>query len=231
MNNYPQLDLKQHYVAFLDVLGFSEMVEADTQGDKQEYLAKLFKCHQSAAVIFHDNINCSITQFSDSIVVAIPYDVDIFEWFILKLAEYQRLLLDEGLLCRGGIAVNKHFSNGSFTFSAGLIQAYRVESKSARYPRVVVSPDVLDLIFPNEKTLPSSLITEDDGLSFVDYIGVTQRKKPKLLKSSILSIVEKLVDNPSSSVREKGVWLAAYSDAILKTNFSRPKFKGKMVKN
>jgi hypothetical protein len=121
------------------VLGFSEMVEADLLDQGGGNLAKLFRCHQSAAVIFRDDVNCQIIQFSDSIVVATPYDASRFEWFAARVADYQRLLLDERLLCRGGIAIDQHFSNGSFTFSAGLIRAYRVESQSARYPRVVVS--------------------------------------------------------------------------------------------
>src|SRR5262245_15988104 len=120
------LELKQHFVAFLDVLGFSQMVEADINGNDHRFLSKLIKCHQSAGKIFSDDPNCTVTQFSDSIVISKPYDSGSFKWFVTRVAQFQRLLLDEELLCRGGVAVNKHFSNGSFTFSAGLIDAYRV---------------------------------------------------------------------------------------------------------
>jgi hypothetical protein len=114
-------ELKQHFVAFLDVLGFSHMVKSDLENGDLAFLSKLFRCHQSAAQIFRDDPNCTITQFSDSILIARPYDAEGFEWFAKRVAEYQRLFLQEGLLCRGGIAVDRHFSNGSFTFSAGLI--------------------------------------------------------------------------------------------------------------
>lgn len=223
------VELKQHYVAFLDVLGFKEMVQSDILGDKHLFLSKLFKCHQSAAQIFSDDPNCSITQFSDSIVVSKPYDVDSFKWFATRVAEYQRLLLDEELICRGGIAVNKHFSNGSFTFSAGLIAAYNVESKTARYPRVVISPEVMDLVFPERKPLPSFLVEEDDGLLFIDYIGLTSRTRPKKLTVAINNIVSKLLNSTIPSVREKGLWLAAYSDATLGTSLSLPKFSRRKI--
>ena len=95
----PTLVVQQHFVAFLDVLGFSEMVAADLLSQRQENLTKLFRCHQSAAVIFRDDVNCQIIQFSDSIVVATPYDPARFEWFVERVADYQRLLLDERLLC------------------------------------------------------------------------------------------------------------------------------------
>ncbi|WP_157656244.1 hypothetical protein [Burkholderia ubonensis] len=228
--NPAPMELKPHFVAFLDVLGFSDMVETDSKSENQVFLSKLFKCHQSAGTIFRDNVNCSITQFSDSIVVSMPYNSTQFQWFSTRVAEYQRLLLDEGLLCRGGVAVNKHFSNGSFTFSAGLIQAYRVESKAARYPRVVISPEVLSLVYPSMASIPGFLIKEDDGLYFIDYLGLTADKRPKTLEKSISEVVNRLSSSENSSVREKGQWIAAYSDAILGTTHSQPRFSGLRIK-
>lgn len=217
-------ELKQHYVAFLDILGFSEMVEADIKDVNQPFLRKLFRCHQAAAGIFTDHPSCTITQFSDSVVVSMPYDASLFEWFVGKIAEYQRLLLDEQLLCRGGLSLNKHFSNGSFTFSAGLIAAYHVESTLAKTPRVVISPDVIDLLFTEKDKAPKILIKEDDGLAFIDYIGHQKKKAPKTLEKSLNIVTNNLLSHKSPSVREKGIWLAAYSDHILGTSFSPKKF-------
>ena len=222
-------ELKHHFVAFLDILGFSKMVETDMRSDEQVFLPRLFRCHNSASQIFRDDLNCSVTQFSDSIVVATPFNRETFEWFATHVAEYQRLLLDEGLLLQGGIAVNKHFSNGSFTFSAGLIAAYHVESQSARYPRVVVSPDLLQLVFPDSKTPPSYLVQGDDGLMFIDYIGLSARRKRDSLKRTITEIVGRLLKNPSASVRGKGLWLASYSDAVLGTSLAPPRFLGSSI--
>jgi len=224
------LELKQHFVAFLDILGFKEMVESDLKGQSNKHLSKLFKCHQSAAQIFHDGPDCQISQFSDSIVISKPFAAESFEWFAIRIAQYQQLLLREELLCRGGIAVNKHFSNGSFTFSAGLIDAYRVESRAARYPRVVISPDVMDLIFPGRTVPPSFLIQEDDGLYFVDYIGLDLRKR-RQLEISIGRIVAELLQTGDAAVKEKGLWLAAYSDAVLGTELAIPRFRGRRIQS
>ena len=113
-------ELRNHYVAFLDLLGFSSMVRSDSGFGQQNYLGKLFKCHQSASQIFSDDAHCQVTQFSDSIVFSKPYEPNNpaqIKWFAARRADYQRLLLEQGLLCRGGIAVNKHFSNGTFTLA------------------------------------------------------------------------------------------------------------------
>ncbi|MGN6324145.1 MAG: hypothetical protein ACTHNE_20720 [Dyella sp.] len=225
-----EVNLRQHYVAFLDVLGFKEMVEEDIRNQKEHYLTRLFACHQGAAMVFREKPSCTITQFSDSIVVALPYDASDFQWFVRKIADYQRLLLDEGFLCRGGIAVNKHFSNGTFTFSAGLIQAYKVESKLAKYPRVVVSPEVLELIYADRKDVPPSLVLEDDGLLFVDYLGLTKEKRKKGLQKKILEMMSGLSSHQDPSVREKAIWLAAYSDSALATSHAKPRFFGGSVR-
>lgn len=222
-------ELKPYFVVFLDILGFTEMVRSDVGNQSNVFLKKLFKCHQGAAHIFGDDPSCSITQFSDSIVVAKPYEPENFEPFIRMVAKFQRLLLDESLLCRGGVAVNKHFSNGSFTFSAGLIDAYHVESKTARFPRVVISPEVMDLVYPNRQGTPPFLIEEDDGLFFVDYVGLTAKIRPKTLQKAVSTVVADLLANSNSSVREKGMWIASYSDAILGTTHKLPRFRGKRV--
>ena len=224
------VELKQHYVAFLDILGFSEMVSSDSMGDDQNNLLKLYRCHQSLSKIFRNHPDCTITQFSDSVVIAKPYDAADFQWFIKSVAEYQRMLLDEHFLCRGGIAVNKHYSVNSFTFSAGLITAYKVESKLARYPRVVISQEVLDLVYPDYNKIPPSLILEDDGLFFIDYLGLTKKKRPKTLINSVKAIVTSLVENAEPSVREKGRWLASYADATLNTSHCQPRFVGRGVR-
>lgn len=215
---------ENHFVAFLDILGFSEMVRYDSTSSDKKYLEKLYKCHQSASHIFSTDLRCTITQFSDSILLATPYSSEKFDWFIRNIAEYQRFLLNENLLCRGGIAINKHFNNGSFTFSAGLIDAYFVESKIAKYPRVVISKDVIDLIFPEGTKKPNTIIKEDDGMYFIDFLGLTKRKKPKLLNSKIQEIIEDLSKSNMASVKEKSSWLAAYSDYRLKTSFSKTRF-------
>lgn len=224
----PPPAMKNHFVAFLDILGFKEMVESDMRGQSDTYMSKLFKCHQSAAQIFANDPSTQVSQFSDSIVISRPFSIESFEIFADHIAQYQLLLLQEGLVCRGGVAVNKHFSNGSFTFSAGLIEAYRLESRLARYPRVVVSNDVMDLIFPVRKAPPKYLIQEDDGLHFIDYLGRDLRRR-RQFSASLTQVVGELLKNKDPNVREKGLWLAAYADAVLGTSLSIPKFVGVRV--
>lgn len=221
------VDFKIHFVAFLDILGFSDMVCADDPVEREDYLRRLYKCHNQAVGIFSKDPYCSVTQFSDSIVLARPFHRKSFSLFIDMISEYQRLLFCEQLLCRGGIAVDHHFSNRSFTFSAGLVSAYRVESTEARNPRIVISSDVAQLIYPDPQVEKEHLIEENDGAIFIDYLGSCHDSRRSDLIISGQRIVQYLLINSSSSVREKGLWLASYMDAVLGTKLSTPQFRGR----
>jgi hypothetical protein len=105
-----------------------------------------------------------------------------------------------------------------------LIDAYLLESQLARYPRVVVSQDLLDLVFPKKGKLPKYLMREDDGLIFVNYIGATASSAPKRLRSAVDAVVGAAANNKSASVREKARWLAAYADFTLGTTLAVPRF-------
>jgi hypothetical protein len=88
----------------------------------------------------------------------------------------------------------------------------------------------MKLIYPKGNKTSPLLVEEDDGLFFVDYVGITMKSRPKTLVKAIASIVQSLMLNESPSIREKGMWLASYSDAVLGTNHKSPRFVGKRVK-
>lgn len=197
------------------------MVDSEVKSGKGFYLKKLYNCHQKAKAIFESDPDLSAIQFSDSIVISRPFSQHHFDSFIERIRTYQRYLLEEELLCRGGIAVNYHFNDDSFTFSAGLIDAYRVESTSAKYPRIVIAPDVIELVFPYGN-ISKNITKEDDGLYFVDFLGGNEEQDR--LIDTIRNIVEKTTTAESSSIREKGIWLASYCDAALGTSLCPPRF-------
>jgi hypothetical protein len=137
-----------HFVAFLDILGFSNMVKFDFESSSQykTYLNKLFQIYNYTSKLHDSNLDLNVMQFSDSIVLSVPFSKEFFSSFISVIAKYQYDLFCEGILCRGGIAYGKHFFQEGFLFSNGLIDAYKIESETAKHPRIVVSTDLIELI-------------------------------------------------------------------------------------
>jgi hypothetical protein len=75
--------------------------------------------------------------------------------------------------------------------------------------------------------LPNYLVRENDGIVFVNFLGLTSKKKPKTMMEAAKDIVSGLADNQEPSIREKALWLAAYADAVTGSRLSKPRFSNR----
>ncbi|CDN06618.1 MULTISPECIES: hypothetical protein [Klebsiella] len=214
------MDVSSHYVAFIDILGFKNIVEEEKLNQFDKGLLKnLYECHISCEDIFKD-FNIDLVQFSDSIVISKAFSKDSFEEFAKAVSLYQILLLKNGFLCRGGIALNKHYSKSGFIFSPALIEAYKVESEKAIYPRIVISEDLIDFLYPS-KVMPNILCKEYDGLYFINYIT---NELDEETHQVLLSLIDNCITNKNPSIAQKGLWLAGYSDVVYQTQSCPSRF-------
>lgn len=200
--------LKNYLVAFIDILGFKEMVRHDTEtsNGKQKYIDKLYQLHTQTKDLEKTHPEIQVFQFSDSVVISLPYNANQFMEFCQIIANYQYHLFLSGILCRGGISYGKHFSSDSFMFSAGMIDAYYLESKAAVTPRIVISHDLIELIFPDNAICTKLIIKENDSLYFVSYFHNKDMDKTYTALKSI--IPNELHTN--ASIRQKQIWLVDY---------------------
>lgn len=218
------LQLGSHFVAFIDILGFSEMVRADCESSEPpRYLQLLYDSHIRAIGLFGKDLHAGLIQFSDSIVFSNPFNLEQLSEFIDAIAKWQRSLLLDGLLCRGGVTFGKHFVKDKFLFSKAMIDAYDLESSLARFPRIVVSEDLLQLASSKISISSLKLHKEDDGATFVDYLRWdTEEEKEKNIAAIIGINTE--ADKSSCSIQEKLRWLTRYADHSLGTSFSPSQF-------
>lgn len=199
-----QFDLDYFIVAFVDILGFSNMVKSDCENrsDSIRYFEVLREVNKETQKIGE----CTITQFSDSVIFSLPLSEENYIKMIEILAEYQRKLLYHNIICRGAIAYGKHYKEDDFMFSQALIEAYQLESKEAIYPRIIISKNLLEYIKPFIQHPPSCLVQEKDGFYFVDYLRDADKERSlKCLKKFDLSISAECL-----AVKEKYYWLYRY---------------------
>lgn len=201
------IELKTYIVAFIDILGFSSMVKHDceTTNGEQRYVESLHTIYLKTKNLKETIEGLQLIQFSDSVVLAIPYSKDNYVIMLKIISNYQYDLLKTGILCRGGISYGKHFSTEGFLFSNGLIDAYRLESKVASTPRVVVSKELIELI-PITDDDSKYVSQERDGVCFVQYLnGVNFNDNWEAISGAIS---DNLSQNPS--IRNKQIWLIDY---------------------
>lgn len=166
---------KKRLTAFIDILGFSQMVQEidiqDSNGEEKfnsilTLLKELKSCEKPEAA----NEEIEITAFSDSIVISVENNPKALFSIYWNVAWLQSSLMKSGYLCRGGVAFGELYHKDGIIFGKGLIEAYKIETSLAVYPRIVVSDEI------QEKTKGSLkgvfLVCSDDGLCHVDPFSV-----------------------------------------------------------
>jgi hypothetical protein len=207
------MNLDFYYLAFIDVLGFSKMVEHDCNGpgDNQKFFEKLLAINKTITSLQSDGYKIESIQFSDSTIIFTKFDKNKLKPFVEVVRKYQQLLFHEGLLCRGAISHGKHYHENGFIFSQALVDAYRLEQGAAIYPRIIVSNDLIDLLLPGKNVVEElGLLRSKDGYYFVDYI-----------KSVPIEIVKKFIDVENRNIekydlrtKEKIFWIFDYMSYI-----------------
>nr|WP_146219548.1 hypothetical protein [Pseudomonas sp. RW407] len=196
-------------VSFIDILGFSSIVERDARKLDPENLKRIDDGNEVRQTSKDSGIE--IILFSDSIVLSANLENQGIIEILRNSIAIQKSLLSRNILTRGGIAFGKHYQDDKTLYSEALIKAYNLETKIAKFPRVIIEHDLLDWLRNDQDTTPEqikqaaslTLIDKDDQI-FLDYLT------PELLSHSleILNSTTKL--KYTSGVLEKYQWLDSY---------------------
>lgn len=147
MNGGP---FKQSAVAFLDVLGFKNLInDAEASPDGLSRLIGLKAVLDAHVRWDNDRLAPSVPEavkpkylfISDSIILSAPLqegDFDGLSVVIAKTIEIALKLLEMGYLLRGGIAVGKVWAEERNIFGSGYIEAYSQET-TANHPCVMLT--------------------------------------------------------------------------------------------
>lgn len=70
---------------------------------------------------------------------------------------YQNLLMSHGFFTRGAVTIGSHYSDDNLIFSGGLVEAYNLETKVSKYPRIIASTGLMKKVFALGEQYKSSL--------------------------------------------------------------------------
>ena len=230
-------DYEERIVLFLDILGFTKLVEDSVRNEE-----RFRKIQTSIRVIRHTfNItqktkDRTITQFSDSLIVSFKNTEKGEVAFLLwKTNELLQKLIVKGIVCRGGIAKGKLIHNDVFVFGPAFLEAYRLESKIAIFPRVIIADEsimvtgvenygfhpALDQKY--EKSEIDSLLKLDfDGFYYVDYFNFKTIMEMSIKDKTYVNklrelIIERLNSNKNNLyVTQKYQWMKNKFNEVVK---------------
>jgi hypothetical protein len=143
------------------------------------------------------------TAFSDSIVVSSNRLLPVAK---IAYAIWGAALSWTLLSVRGAIAYGSVYHRKSVVFGQGLINAYRLESSVARYPRIVFADDV-DL---SELTGHVRVATDRDGFRYIapfEPIDVSLAEESLALRGTLRRTVVRALNDSRPDVLAKWRWV------------------------
>jgi hypothetical protein len=199
MSQTVEPEYEEQFTAFVDFLGFSE---ASNRTDDETRL-KILNLLRSLSALRGEfgvsiapeqsgkriNIKPAISSFSDNIVISYPLrpilasaegneqiaGLSILFNFNDLLTKISSAALSIGFLIRGGATIGKLYHANGVVFGEALVEAYKIESKTSFYPRVVLSSQITS----REEWMKSqamNLLRDRDGLYYFDcFTALTLR--------------------------------------------------------
>ena len=260
-------EYQERLVAFIDILGFSDIVRKSERSpgsinliyESLKFLKgreistnwdlQLIEIEEDAQkrdmeeFNIADRTNC--TSFSDSIAVTVKCDEnninESFSTLISNLSYVGATLMMKGILFRGGITIGNvvHTTDG-IIFGQGLIDAYQLESKSAVFPRVLLSDRLIKkLNYPLEskknrypyhqyiKRFSDGSVGFHQMIYFEvlqTWVEMSQTKLTQSLnkiKNTIIKGLDSSFENPR--VFEKYLWLKSEYESLYIEDKFKPK--------
>ncbi len=196
-------------VAFIDVLGSSEAIKSNAN----ESLNAIHTAYDETIIQFEkynsEHLNePKVDIFSDNIILSNEIiegkEERAFFSIIFFSALLQLNMWINDLLVRGGISYEDFFSDERMIWGNALIRAYKLEGQIAIYPRIIVEPEMAEIINPMVKPERGRLLCEDfDGIYFVDPFGIKQ-------KDIGLYLIEQFIDDNTIRLRNSQGNLKVY---------------------
>lgn len=210
-------EYKKYYVAFLDILGFKNLIIKNDC----EYIRNIFDNFKKSNVLIKDDDNKTIKFNNNDVHLKIMSDSIIFYvdasipnaclGLLCHCAAFQADLLTCSTpeLIRGGISYGDFYieEEKDIIFGPALTQAYLLEEKSAKYPRIIVNKSTLDI---SEQDYKHIVFRDDDAFYSVNFYAMLKllEQANKSIITRIYTEIEKHLDSTvDSSIREKYLYM------------------------
>ena len=232
-----KVEFEDRAVAFIDVLGFKQVVEAAGQGQSTHTeLEELIDLLESAVPKLDGTVDQSVPKdlipkhiyISDSIILSAPLTSSKMSNYrglsilVMRVIQISHILLSKGYLIRGGISVGPVWHTASNIVGPAYQEAYQIETKTL-VPRVELSPDARSLWDRTEGS-SNTMCLEYRNQFMVNLLhdyyiqDRTHGAAERAFENYSRMIESNLAANHPESVRYKWWWFKEYLDSEVKRN-------------
>lgn len=238
---------KKKVFVFIDVLGFSGLVEKEPGAvlkivdlvdsfskevrELQKAVSSTDEYEKRAAEIMKQ-ADIEISYFSDSLIISSSLEGILS--LITLTKRVNRDLMNLGFVFRGAVVIGDIYHRGGQVVGKAMIDAYRLESQVAIYPRIVLTDEVVSEIAKLEKSWPSespnkptkNIVEDFDGMYIIhpfyqfnyslnpNQIEVIQKDLERKERLKLIEDRKEMIENHLKEVkgdikvRKKIQWLA-----------------------
>lgn len=232
----PELVMEERFVAFLDILGFKDLIRSiENEGENSPHTLKIVKSilnfmdeeayepnyssdlpvyEQVGDVVIERELgDPRLTYVSDCIIISAEPTLDGFKALSHKIHKITSDLAVDGFFCRGAISKGKLFHRSRILFGSAYVRAYQLEENSAKFPRVIVDPEILnffDLGDGKVPLAPAFFGLDSDGFYYQRYW--TWQKFPPYVSDfhTYMQIVEQHINSYKQKFGDSPNLLAKY---------------------
>lgn len=142
-------NLQKKYVAFLDVLGFKELVYKRNVDTLETYFSSI---EDTLNLIRTDKQNIQSLLISDSTILISPNTREDFRILLRAVQTIQAKLVQKDIWIRGAISFGEVFfdQQSNLIVGKGLVNAYLLENEAV-YPRVIIDTSIIPMIAENRQ--------------------------------------------------------------------------------
>lgn len=173
---------EQRYCAFIDILGFRELIQKINHGELSTLTLRtmLELVHRPSRLRVQDAMLKASELHAQSISDAVAISVSCTSVGLLHLfsvlEDLALRLLAAGSLLRGAIAKGPLYHDERMVFGQALVDAYHLESNIARYPRIMISRNVVQDAQDagTHYNLASHILQAEDGPHYLHVLRMME---------------------------------------------------------
>lgn len=231
----------ERYCAFVDILGFSDLMRELSSGAITEITIKglLDSIHRPPDLttpLLEPYVDLKAQSISDAVAISTVTS----EWGLIglffALRELSLTLLHKGYFTRGAVCRGPLYHDDGTVFGEALVRAYRLESEIVRFPRIMITKEVVDDArrIGEHSLVFSQIMQAPDGPHFLNVLFFAGPALARHLKGlsphpsraytspvefygtigkKLQERLDAAVDNPGHF--EKALWFAKYWNASI----------------
>jgi hypothetical protein len=166
-------------LGFFDLLGFKSLIDRISSGET-DLLERLLTCilwlerPEDRARVMRERFQLppseggdfQATVFSDCVVIS-DRGPRALSNVVFHAGLLAGELLEEGILCRGGIAQGWAMHNDRHVVGKAMVDAYQLEQR-AHHPRIIIDPSLSDQLTEGSTPALEPVSQDEDGTWYVD---------------------------------------------------------------